>query len=389
MRQAPKWRAFIPTSRELRFTIQKQLQRHAPQVLRLANIYMTQGDWDEIARSARYNIQLNSEISLSAEDVNKYKENFELDVRRCDGVFHTHSEWNIEIAEFNKAIIFGHTGQAVDSNSQTAITKVSHNFSRPYIGGRKLCIKEPCINFINVRAGEQNFYHYMVEITTMLLHIVDYFSSRLKKLIVLTRPPIRENEKIIQRYIEARYSNIVFHEVDENEHIYADCLLQHRFLPLCPFRSPCRRQDLFMLAEIYREALGISRREHKRNIYICRKDARVRKITNESKLIERLERKNFTIVAPGQLSFRNQVELFANARCVVGAHGAGLTNMMHMKPGGRVIELFGDNYVQGAYMWMSRLMGHDYMYSIAPSTGSHQNIYLNDIDINNIIDFVC
>lgn len=388
MRHAPKWRAFIPTSRELRFTIQGQLQKHVPHVLRLANIYMTQGDWDEIARSARYNIRLNSEITLTEEDVNKYRRDFRLDVKRCDGVFHTHSEWDIEVAEFNHAIIFGHTGQAVDRNSQTAITKVSHNFSRPFIGGQKIHIKDPCINFVNVRAGEQNFYHYMVETTAILLHVVDYFSSKFPRLVVLIRPPIRENEKIIQNYLESRYSNIVFHEVEENQQIHTDCLLQHRNKPLCPFRSPCRRQDLFLLAEIFKEALGIALRDHSRNIYICRTDTRVRKITNESRLIEILKKKNFIIVAPGQLSFRDQVELFSSARCVVGAHGAGLTNMMHMKPGGKIIEIFGNNYVQGAYMWMSKLMGHEYRYVIGEADGGHQNLRLNEEQIEQLVEYI-
>ena len=228
----------------------------------------------------------------------------------------------------------------------------------------------------------------MVETTTMLLHVVEHFAPTLRRLIILIRPPIRENEKIIRNYLESRYSNIVFRDVDENEHIHADCLLQHRFKPLCPFRSPCRRQDIFMLANIYKEALGISRRDHSRNIYISRKDTRVRKITNESKLIEILEEKNFTIVAPGQLSFRDQIELFSNARCVVGAHGAGLTNIMHMKPGGKIVEIFGSNYVQGAYMWLSKLMEHKYNYVIGTPDGGHQNLRLNNEQIEQIVEYI-
>jgi len=40
----------------------------------------------------------------------------------------------------------------------------------------------------------------------------------------------------------------------------------------------------------------------------------------------------------------SQAEIFKNAKFLVGSHGAGLTNLIFMKPGSHVIEFFFDNY---------------------------------------------
>ena len=45
------------------------------------------------------------------------------------------------------------------------------------------------------------------------------------------------------------------------------------------------------------------------------------------------------LVDPGALPFQQQVELFASAQLLIGVHGAGLTNMLFMPPGGCLLEL--------------------------------------------------
>ena len=40
-----------------------------------------------------------------------------------------------------------------------------------------------------------------------------------------------------------------------------------------------------------------------------------------------------------EMKFSEEIDLFYNAECVVGLHGAGLANIVFCKPGTRVIEL--------------------------------------------------
>ena len=45
----------------------------------------------------------------------------------------------------------------------------------------------------------------------------------------------------------------------------------------------------------------------------------------------------FETVYTEELSFAEQVRLFSETRCLVSIHGAGLTNLMFMPPGGHML----------------------------------------------------
>lgn len=74
-------------------------------------------------------------------------------------------------------------------------------------------------------------------------------------------------------------------------------------------------------------------------VYISREKARGRRVVNEKEVRELLARAGAEIVVAEDLSFAQQVSLFARTRLLIGIHGAGLTNMVFMPEGGAVIEL--------------------------------------------------
>jgi len=49
--------------------------------------------------------------------------------------------------------------------------------------------------------------------------------------------------------------------------------------------------------------------------------------------------KNFKSTKLHKISFKEQIELFSNANCIVGLHGSGFANIAFCKPGTKVIEL--------------------------------------------------
>ena len=80
-----------------------------------------------------------------------------------------------------------------------------------------------------------------------------------------------------------------------------------------------------------------------------------RKLREHAELMRRLKalKLNCVEVAMEESGPRELLELLHNTRVLVGAHGAGLLNMMFMRPGGRVIELqpegcTGDRYRSSA-----------------------------------------
>ena len=65
---------------------------------------------------------------------------------------------------------------------------------------------------------------------------------------------------------------------------------------------------------------------------------------NEDALMAELERRGFKIVVPGLLKFAEQARLFRGAKLVIGAHGAGMTNIVFCEPGAAVYEILPAHY---------------------------------------------
>ena len=93
-----------------------------------------------------------------------------------------------------------------------------------------------------------------------------------------------------------------------------------------------------------------------------------RSVRNEAEVRDLLSGYGFTAVDPGTLSVEEQITTFAQAEIIVGAHGAGLTNLAFASPGARVIELFPAGYLLLDYWWLASVVpGVDYRYLSAPA----------------------
>ena len=86
--------------------------------------------------------------------------------------------------------------------------------------------------------------------------------------------------------------------------------------------------------------------ERNRRIYVSRRDASARKLLNEEAAIALLARYGFEPVTLTALSVAEQIRLFASATHVIGAHGAGLANVMFCGPGAVLCEFQMSSNVQ-------------------------------------------
>jgi hypothetical protein len=70
------------------------------------------------------------------------------------------------------------------------------------------------------------------------------------------------------------------------------------------------------------------RTQPRRRLYITRRYARHRRVTNEAEVGQLLEKYAFEIVELEKLSFPQEVKLFQEAAFIIGAHGAGLASIL-------------------------------------------------------------
>jgi capsular polysaccharide biosynthesis protein len=95
-------------------------------------------------------------------------------------------------------------------------------------------------------------------------------------------------------------------------------------------------------------------------LYVARLDSPNRVLRNEAEVTDALERNGFVTLVPGFHSLRDQIALFKSAQVVVGAHGAGLTNLAFCRPGTTVLELIQSNYPNACVNRIARGRGLRY-----------------------------
>ena len=118
-----------------------------------------------------------------------------------------------------------------------------------------------------------------------------------------------------------------------------------------------------------------------RNIYFKRGNVAGRKIVNEDAVIAALQNEGFEIVDPGMMSVKEQIELAQQAKIIVGAHGAALSNLLFCTPGTAVIEIFTPDYFRtDCFYTLSSFLQLDYWYLVGDrqTDGGWGNIAVNE-----------
>ena len=108
-----------------------------------------------------------------------------------------------------------------------------------------------------------------------------------------------------------------------------------------------RKPDIELLRSFFDNGMKTSNANQKLKIFLTRDKDLFRKISNYPDLHNCLTKKGFGVIEPSKLTFNDQKRLFRNTQVLISETGAGLTNMLFMPKGSKVIELrfggFGGN----------------------------------------------
>lgn len=97
--------------------------------------------------------------------------------------------------------------------------------------------------------------------------------------------------------------------------------------------------------------------ETPKKIQIIRPGQARRPLVNESELTEALSPLGCVPIDPGTLSYDEQINLFSNAKVIVGQHGGALTNIGFCRPGTKLLEIVGETYVNPCFWGIAHISG--------------------------------
>lgn len=153
-------------------------------------------------------------------------------------------------------------------------------------------------------------------------------------------------------------------------------------VPTFPDPTP---RECFWIRERMRAGLESNDR-HGQRIFVARGDATVRRIANLDAVQEILDKHNINTYLLGELSVKEQVELFSDAELVIGPHGAGLTNILYGE-NLTVVELFGDK-MMATFDRLAENMDHDYRYLQCKQDGLDIRVNVDRFDkiLHDVLD---
>jgi capsular polysaccharide biosynthesis protein len=186
--------------------------------------------------------------------------------------------------------------------------------------------------------GSENYYHFLTDV--------------LPRIEVLRRAGVDSDQYLVNR--QTRFQRDLLDQLgitadrclstEKYPHVRADELIVPS-LPDDNLRTP-----RWIVPWLRNQFLPEQVAAPHRWLYVGRGDTkRTRRVENEAEVLAVLEPLGFECIDPGQMSPAEQVRAFAEAECIVGAHGAGLNNIAFCPSGAALIELFADDYVNECF----------------------------------------
>ncbi|MDE8346266.1 MAG: glycosyltransferase family 61 protein [Acidocella sp.] len=203
-----------------------------------------------------------------------------------------------------------------------------------------------------------NYYHWLVLFLPKLYTAFLYTRYvKMEKTPAILFPPISQEYQILSAKSLAKYLKFPhfilekFSKIHVNELFYPEPIggigLNPNYTVLETFR-------------ILRDLLVIRGYSGPKKIFISRSDTGRRKLSNENELADALFKRGFSTIILSNLSFREQISLFAQADVIVGQHGAGLTNIGFCQRDAKLLELHNPSYQNYCYRRLSALCGVEY-----------------------------
>ncbi len=123
-----------------------------------------------------------------------------------------------------------------------------------------------------------------------------------------------------------------------------------------------------------------------RRLYLSRSNARGRRVLNEKGVLGSLLPLGFELILLDEMSLEEQATLLMEAACVVGPHGAGLTNIVFCRAGTVVVDVFAPSYFNPCYWVIANEIGLVYAYTVGegerPPRGTDPERRADDLTID-------
>ncbi|ABG52233.1 Capsular polysaccharide biosynthesis protein-like [Trichodesmium erythraeum IMS101] len=208
----------------------------------------------------------------------------------------------------------------VDSGMQYRLTiarwRLNYLNRLKLLFAKQLSVKSAYI----VSLSADNFWHFLFDCLPRIYSLI--LAKYTDKLTILIPDSLRSSFRELLKYLLPENFEIMY--IENGTWVRVEHLVMPSYVSRC--------ENGFLPPEYYEyikncvfDKLNLTPVEKlTERIYISRRNAKHRRVLNEEKLIQYLEKYNFKTVFLEDMSFPEQVELFTKVEMIVAPHGAGL-----------------------------------------------------------------
>lgn len=177
-----------------------------------------------------------------------------------------------------------------------------------------------------------NYYHWLMECVPRLLFVRNILDK-----VVLLLPERYVTTDFIVGSITP-FGNLKTYVVKDGASLMVPNLVMPRIKPFC--ESYCS-VVLELMRDFYLKAATalFSKIPDMTMVYLSRRKAYRKHVVNEDEVEALLSKYGFVTICNEDYTFLEQVVIYSKVEKLVSIHGAGLTNMLFMKPGTSVLEI--------------------------------------------------
>lgn len=253
--------------------------------------------------------------------------------------------YNPHISVFNNVLCTSFTKKITKSKSWRV------GLLKSMISGKKISIINN--SFFIINKYSQNYFHWFNDILPKLFYMEKEGYS--EKILI---PNLFLNFEYIRETLKCFRLN--YHFIKRNEIILSEKLMNVGDVASSGAQNP---ELLFgAIGKIKKKfVVNSNDKNHKELIFISRRNANNRRTLPHGELEGYLESEGYKVIESENLTFKEQVNIFSKCTHLIGVHGAGLTNMVFMSKGSKVLEIktVGDNK-NYCYYFMANAAIHSY-----------------------------
>ncbi|MDZ4845829.1 MAG: glycosyltransferase family 61 protein [Chitinophagales bacterium] len=223
-----------------------------------------------------------------------------------------------------------------------------------------------------------NYYHWLTETIVRLWVVKEEMSEY-----TLLLPEGLKEINFVKQSLEA-FGVKKIYWVKEGIPIQVKKLTLVQNKPYCNHYDPMQMKQIGLFFRDYSTEHPCAHETFGDKIFITRKKAERRKMVNEEDMKNLLTAFGFRMVALEDYTLLQEISIMSKAKYLIGMHGAGLTNMVFMPPGGKVLELHraihSSNDMHSDVYWkLASALDHKYYYQFCEPADAAQNFFEADL----------